>query len=92
MNPQPQTAPTIDQQDRELAQMILSYLADRPHAMDTTEGIARWWLLRQRVQMVLAQVERVLDDLIDKGALEAIGTGPSRRIRLGNPDPSLTSP
>lgn len=70
------------ERDQELAESILAYLADRPRAMDTAEGIARWWLLRQQVLMVMTQVERVLADLTAQGSLEEVGNGPARRYRL----------
>ena len=45
--------------------------------MDTLQGIAEWWLLRQRVRMVVRQVERVLLRLTAEGALER--SAPARR-------------
>ena len=32
---------------------IRQYLAEHPGAMDTTEGITEWWLMRQRVRIDL---------------------------------------
>ena len=51
---------TSDELDQELATAVQAYLADHPAAMDTQEGIAEWWLLRQRVQIEVSRVERVL--------------------------------
>jgi hypothetical protein len=73
---------TSEQLDQELAEAILVYLADHPAAMDTVEGIAEWWLLRQRVRVVVERVERVLGRQANEGVLEAVGGGPSRRYRL----------
>jgi hypothetical protein len=75
--------PRISEQlDQELADAVLAYLAEHPAAMDTVEGIAEWWLMRQRVRVVVEQVERVLDRQAEDGVLEVVGAGPSRRYRL----------
>jgi hypothetical protein len=66
----------------ELAEAILSYLADHPQAMDTLDGIAEWWILRQRVTIEVNRVARVLGRLTEQGLLECLGTGPGRRYRL----------
>jgi hypothetical protein len=72
----------MEQPERELAQAILAYLAEHPHAMDTLGGIAEWWLLRQRIRVEVERVERVLRQLAAQGQLEAFGTGAQRRYRL----------
>jgi hypothetical protein len=77
--------PNIEQLDQELTGAVLAYLAEHPAAMDTVEGIAEWWLLRQRVRVVVEQVERVLARQVKNGVLEAVGTGPARRYRLRPP-------
>jgi hypothetical protein len=73
---------TSEQLDQELAEAVLSYLAEHPAAMDTVEGITEWWLMRQRVRMVVERVERVLGRQTEEGVLETVGGGPSRRYRL----------
>jgi hypothetical protein len=47
-------------------QRILSYLADRPRAMDTVEGIALYW-----VEAEVEDVRRALTELVDEGRLVA---------------------
>lgn len=47
-----------------LAREIESYLTEHPSASDSVEGIARWWLRRQRLQPALGQVQRALDFLV----------------------------
>jgi hypothetical protein len=74
--------------DAELGQAILRYLAARPQAADTVEGIAEWWLLRQQVCVVVERVERVLRQLTARGILEEVGTGVSRRYRLPHGRPA----
>ncbi len=82
----PESQKTVDSSDGELARELLDYLAEDSGAMDTLQGIAEWWLLRQRVRMVVRQVERVLLRLTAEGALEAVGSGPTRRYRLRRDD------
>jgi hypothetical protein len=73
---------TSEKVDQELAEAVLGYLAERPDAMDTVEGVAEWWLMRQRVRVVVERVERVLGRYTEEGVLETVGSGPSRRYRL----------
>jgi hypothetical protein len=54
-----------------VAQEILRYLREHPAASDTNEGIAQWWLQRQRLEDALATVQSALDRLVEKGELEA---------------------
>jgi hypothetical protein len=68
--------------DQELTEAILGYLAEHPAAMDTVEGIAEWWLMRQRARAAVERVERVLERQTEEGVLEAVGGAPSRRYRL----------
>ena len=80
-------SPKISEQlDQELADAVLSYLAEHPAAMDTIEGIAEWWLTRQRVRVAVERVARVLGRQTEEGVLEAVGAGPSRRYRLRQGD------
>ena len=50
--------------DEEIKTMILRYLLERPRAQDTLEGIVRWWVLRERLDLVVRQVERTVDELV----------------------------
>jgi hypothetical protein len=63
----------------EVTEAILGYLAEYPHAMDTAEGIADWWLMRQQVRVHVTVLMRVLHRLTEQGLLEEIGTGEQRR-------------
>jgi hypothetical protein len=85
----PHSPRTSEQLDQELAEAVLSYLADHPAAMDTVEGIAEWWLMRQRVRVVVERVERVLGRYAEEGVLETVGAGPSRCYRLRRPSSQL---
>lgn len=52
-----------------VALQILSYLSTHPHAQDTVEGIAEWWLMEQRVRRMIGEVEQALAELVAKGIL-----------------------
>jgi hypothetical protein len=78
--------------EAELADALLAHLAERPQAMDTLEGIAEWWLLRQRVRLVVQQVERTLQQLTTNGILETVQSGAVTRYRLRRPDPEEVRP
>jgi len=68
--------------DEEVAQSILAYLAEHPQAMDTVEGIAQWWIMRQQIRVTATTVARVLRQLAERGLLEEFGDGEQRRYRL----------
>jgi hypothetical protein len=46
-----------------LSELILRYLDAHADAADTIEGIARWWVARQRYNESVAAVERAVGDL-----------------------------
>src|ERR1051326_2756574 len=48
---------------------ILQYLERSPRASDTLLGIARWWILRQRIEALTTEVKDALDELLDLGFL-----------------------
>jgi Fe2+ or Zn2+ uptake regulation protein len=68
--------------DEEVAQSILAYLAEHPQAMDTAEGIAQWWIMRQQIRVTATTVARVLRRLAERGLVEEFGDGEQRRYRL----------
>jgi Fe2+ or Zn2+ uptake regulation protein len=72
--------------DQDLGAAILAYLAERSQAMDTVEGIAEWWLLRQRVIFAVQQVERVLQQLKSREILETVEQGRTTFYRLRRPN------
>jgi hypothetical protein len=45
---------------------ILSYLSEHPNAQDTVEGIAEWWLLRQRIRDSVTATEQALNELVER--------------------------
>jgi hypothetical protein len=68
--------------DEEVAEAILGYLEEHPHATDTVEGIAEWWIMRQQIRVNATTVTRVLQDLMERGLVEELGAGEQRRYRL----------
>jgi len=50
-----------------MAEDILNYLMDHPEASDTVDGIARWWILEQRVKREMEEVKATLSDLARRG-------------------------
>lgn len=54
-----------------LAWEIERYLHRREQAADTVVGIARWWLMRQRLQESLENVARAMELLEAKGIVQS---------------------
>lgn len=52
-----------------VAEEIRRYLASRPDASDTVEGIAKWWITRQRLDESLVVVRMAVDQLVAAGHL-----------------------
>ena len=54
------------------ASAIERYLSSRPQATETVEGVAKWWLVRQRYEDSLELVQLALDLLVESGELERV--------------------
>jgi hypothetical protein len=54
----------VDDHGCPIADKVLAYLVQHPQARDTLEGIVEWWLLEQRIQCAIADVEGALSDLV----------------------------
>ena len=65
-----------------LGREVMKYLEEHPHAMDTLQGIAEWWIGRDRAHVDLVELACALDHLTTDGALERIGSGEAARYRL----------
>lgn len=50
--------------EEEIERLIREYLRANPTAGDTLEGIARWWILRQRITESIDLVRRALANLV----------------------------
>jgi DNA-binding HxlR family transcriptional regulator len=68
--------------ERQVADEILGYLTEHPQAMDTLEGIAEWWLMRQHIRVSVTMLARVLRRLTEQGVLEELGSPEEPRYRL----------
>jgi hypothetical protein len=66
----------------ELADIVLGYLAEHPDASDTLEGIAEWWIMRQRTRVEVTKLAKVLRHLTESSLLERIEDGDNTRYRL----------
>ena len=53
-----------------IANEIKRYIKDYPNAADTLEGIAKWWLLRQRYEESVSLVQEALDYLVLESVVE----------------------
>lgn len=58
----------------ELLESVLGYLQKNPAAGDTLEGIATWWLEQVRIEQVVEEVAEALQELVDKGVIQASKT------------------
>ncbi len=56
--------------DQELTAAILKHLRDNPAGLDTLEGIARFWVLRQRIEANVKEVEGIVTRLVERGLLK----------------------
>ena len=65
-----------------IEEAILRYLTAHVDAMDTAVGIAEWWLREERRDVSVAAVERVLQELTERGVLQRFGSGTEARYRL----------
>ena len=53
-----------------IANSIESYLKERKQAVDTLEGLVKWWLMRQKIEEEEAMVKRAVDYLLEQGKLK----------------------
>lgn len=61
---------------------MLDYLAEHPLAMDTLEGIAEWWIMRNQVRVDVQVLQRVLRHLTEDGTLQESRSGTQIRYCL----------
>jgi hypothetical protein len=71
-----------NRQKEEIRSLLTDYLETCPNAMDTLEGIAGFWLHRQRVQSRIPVLLNVLEEMVAEGVLEVAGRGDQKRYRL----------
>ncbi|MEO7967079.1 MAG: hypothetical protein ABIT38_24535 [Gemmatimonadaceae bacterium] len=81
MDDAPRKIDTDLEDDVRLRALVLGYIDDHPTAMDTLDGIAEWWVLRQQIEMEVRRVSRVLTALVLDGVLEEHAQGGIRFYR-----------
>jgi hypothetical protein len=59
-----------DSDVKAVAAEILRYLQAHRGAADTAEGIARWWIARQRLEESVDQVRSALSYLVDEARIK----------------------
>lgn len=84
------TVDAATQADAQLRALVLGYLEEHPTAMDTLDGIAEWWVLRQQIEIEVRRVSRVLTALVADGLLEVHDQAGIRFYRR-RPDVAATS-
>lgn len=62
---------TDEQQITQIAEEIRSYLQAHPHAADSVEGIASWWLSGSDYDAAIEHVRLALDRLVRQGVAAA---------------------
>jgi hypothetical protein len=68
-----------------ISRSILSYLMRNPHAKDTVEGVAQWWLLDQTITDETNAVRQALADLTARGLLiQEVGTDARIHYRINS--------
>ena len=71
-----------------IAREIRDYLTAHPNALDSLEGIAKWWLARQHYVEQLSKVQKALNYLVDQGVLIKQRTSDGKtlyRVQKSNP-------
>ena len=68
----PMMSGTSDSAAEDVAREIERYLRNHREAADTVEGIAKWWLQRQRFEDAMETVESALEILVDRGLVERV--------------------
>ena len=69
-----------------VVRFLSSYLDDYPDAVDSADGILRWWLPRQDIDATPEEVQRALDQLVSNGVVERHAAGWTKRVCTGTAD------
>lgn len=62
----------LTENERRVARLLLRYMQNHPEAKHTSEGIARWWVLEQKLEEEIGTVENVIANLIDNGIITKV--------------------
>ncbi len=59
----------MEKKTDEISRMIIDYLRKNPDAGDTLEGITRWWLNMERIDLSVKEVAQALESLVQQGMI-----------------------
>lgn len=59
-----------DEKLAKLADEIREYLTNHPNAADSLDGVAKWWLRRQRFEQSRSRIKQALDILETQGVVK----------------------
>ena len=59
----------VEKKTEKISRMILGYLRKNPDAGDTLEGITRWWLNMERIDLSVKEVAQALESLMEQGVI-----------------------
>ena len=57
----------MEKKTEKISGMILDYLRKNPDAGDTLEGITRWWLNMERIDLKVKEVTQAVENLTEQG-------------------------
>ena len=63
----------MEKKTEKISRMILDYLRKNPDAGDTLEGITRWWLNMERIDLSVKEVAQALESLMEQGVITIKG-------------------
>lgn len=59
----------MNKEQEKISEMVLNYLRRNPDAGDTLEGIVKWWMGFENIELSMKDVADVLEILIQKKAI-----------------------
>jgi hypothetical protein len=83
VNSQPHSGDHSNTDHVSVRELLLGYLDEHPTAMDTLDGIAQWWINRQRIDIEVHRVSEALAGLVRDGEIEEHEQGGVRFFRRG---------
>ncbi len=79
------------EETRAVAERISRYLQSRPNAMDSLDGILRWWLLKQQVEESAEVVKSAMEYLVSLGVVEQVEFSGKNLYACRRPDNTTES-
>ena len=69
--------PDLSQNEANLRRAILQYLLDHPDAKDPAHWIEKWWAPNESAELSEREIQRVFEDLMERGWLTVREVTPS---------------